>query len=88
MQFINNDPDIPEALLQAHEEGRVVFFCGAGHGNPPFNRKDWRWEKEFIEAPCLRSHEVPPKSNANYAWILNSGTSNQYFFSRSVIRKR
>lgn len=28
--FINNGPDIPERLLQAHEEGRVVFFCGAG----------------------------------------------------------
>jgi len=30
MQFIKNGPDIPEALLEAHEEGRVVFFCGAG----------------------------------------------------------
>lgn len=30
MQFIKNGPDIPEQLLQAHEEGRVVFFCGAG----------------------------------------------------------
>lgn len=30
MQFITNGPDIPDALLQAHEDGRVVFFCGAG----------------------------------------------------------
>lgn len=30
MQFVPNGPDIPDALLQAHEEGRVVFFCGAG----------------------------------------------------------
>lgn len=30
MQFIKNGPDIPERLLQAHEDGRVVFFCGAG----------------------------------------------------------
>jgi len=28
--FIANGPEIPEGLLQAHEEGRVVFFCGAG----------------------------------------------------------
>lgn len=28
--FINNGPDLPERLLQAHEDGRVVFFCGAG----------------------------------------------------------
>ena len=34
MQFIANGPDIPEALLQAHEEGRVVFFCGAGISYP------------------------------------------------------
>ncbi|MET4572756.1 hypothetical protein ABIA68_001607 [Stenotrophomonas rhizophila] len=34
MQFIANGPDIPNALLQAHEEGRVVFFCGAGISYP------------------------------------------------------
>ena len=34
MQFINHGPDIPDALLQAHEEGRVVFFCGAGISYP------------------------------------------------------
>ncbi|MCG3775653.1 MAG: hypothetical protein JW395_2496 [Nitrospira sp.] len=30
MQFIKHGPDIPERLLRAHEDGRVVFFCGAG----------------------------------------------------------
>lgn len=34
MQFITNGPDIPERLLQAHEDGRVVFFCGAGISYP------------------------------------------------------
>ncbi|WP_371826153.1 hypothetical protein [Pseudomonas sp. LPH60] len=34
MQFITNGPDIPDALLQSHEEGRVVFFCGAGISYP------------------------------------------------------
>lgn len=34
MQFVANGPDIPDALLQAHEEGRVVFFCGAGISYP------------------------------------------------------
>lgn len=34
MQFVNNGPDIPDVLLQAHEEGRVVFFCGAGISYP------------------------------------------------------
>lgn len=30
MQFVANGPDIPDTLLQAHEDDRVVFFCGAG----------------------------------------------------------
>jgi NAD-dependent SIR2 family protein deacetylase len=34
MQFIKSGPDIPERLLQAHEDGRVVFFCGAGISYP------------------------------------------------------
>lgn len=34
MQFIPNGPDIPDELLQAHEEGKVVFFCGAGISYP------------------------------------------------------
>ncbi|MGF6976587.1 hypothetical protein QFZ94_005037 [Paraburkholderia sp. JPY465] len=34
MQFIKNGPTIPETLLLAHEEGRVVFFCGAGISFP------------------------------------------------------
>ncbi len=34
MQFITNGPDIPDEFLQAHEEGRVVFFCGAGISYP------------------------------------------------------
>lgn len=34
MQFVRNGPEIPERLLQAHEDGRVVFFCGAGISYP------------------------------------------------------
>ncbi len=32
--FVPNGPEIPERLLQAHEDGRVVFFCGAGISSP------------------------------------------------------
>ena len=39
--------------------------------NPPFNLKDWRNEKELISDPRLAGYDVPPVSNANYAWILN-----------------
>jgi hypothetical protein len=34
VQFINYGPDVPDALLQVHEEGRLVFFCGAGISYP------------------------------------------------------
>ena len=34
MQFIKNGPDVPDRLLQAHEDGKVVFFCGAGISIP------------------------------------------------------
>ena len=34
MQFVTNGPNIPDELLQAHEDERVVFFCGAGISYP------------------------------------------------------
>ena len=34
MQLVSNGPDIPDPLLRAHEDGDVVFFCGAGISYP------------------------------------------------------
>lgn len=34
MQFVAEGPDVPEQLLQAHEDGRLIFFCGAGVSYP------------------------------------------------------
>ncbi len=39
--------------------------------NPPFNQKDWRAENELTNDPRWMGYDVPPKSNANYGWILN-----------------
>jgi type I restriction enzyme M protein len=39
--------------------------------NPPFNQKDWRAANELLDDPRWKGYEVPPKSNANYGWILN-----------------
>jgi hypothetical protein len=47
VQFITNGPDIPDALLQAHEEGRMVFFCGAGISYPA-GLKNFEWLVEQI----------------------------------------
>ena len=39
--------------------------------NPPFNQKDWRASDELTDDPRWKGYDVPPKSNANYGWILN-----------------
>ena len=39
--------------------------------NPPFNQKDWRASDELTDDPRWKGYDVPPTSNANYAWILN-----------------
>ena len=39
--------------------------------NPPFNQKDWRGANELTNDPRWNGYVTPPKSNANYAWILN-----------------
>lgn len=39
--------------------------------NPPFNLKDWRGDNELLTDPRWHGYETPPKSNANYAWILH-----------------
>jgi type I restriction enzyme M protein len=39
--------------------------------NPPFNQKDWRASDELVDDPRWKGYDIPPTSNANYAWILN-----------------
>ena len=50
-----------------HKDLKADFIMA----NPPFNQKDWRAETELKDDPRWLGYDVPPKSNANYAWILN-----------------
>ena len=50
-----------------HKDLKADFIMA----NPPFNQKDWRGENELIDDPRWKGYDVPPKSNANYGWILN-----------------
>lgn len=50
-----------------HKDLKADFIMA----NPPFNLKNWRGRNELIDDPRWRGYEVPPVSNANYAWILN-----------------
>lgn len=50
-----------------HKDLKADFIMA----NPPFNQKDWRAANELLDDPRWRGYDVPPKSNANYGWILN-----------------
>lgn len=39
--------------------------------NPPFNLKKWRTDDGLLTDPRWAGYDVPPVSNANYAWILH-----------------
>lgn len=54
-------------LDDQHKDLKADFIMA----NPPFNQKDWRAENELIDDPRWMGYDVPPKSNANYGWILN-----------------
>lgn len=53
-------------LDDQHKDLKADFIMA----NPPFNQKDWRADTELTDDPRWQGYEVPPKSNANYAWIL------------------
>ncbi|MCU5101269.1 type I restriction-modification system subunit M [Bacillus cereus] len=50
-----------------HKDLKADFIMA----NPPFNQKQWRADNELIDDPRWAGYDVPPKGNANYAWILN-----------------
>lgn len=54
-------------LDDQHKDLKADFIMA----NPPFNQKDWRGENELHDDPRWRGYDVPPRSNANYGWILN-----------------
>src|SRR5690554_393305 len=54
-------------LNDQHKDLKADFIMA----NPPFNQKQWRGENELTDDPRWAGYEVPPRGNANYAWILN-----------------
>lgn len=40
--------------------------------NPPFNQKEWREDNQLLDDPRWNGYKVPPTSNANYGWLLNT----------------
>jgi len=60
MRFTANGPSIPDALLQARDEGRVVFFCGAGVSRAKARLHDFFGLAESV----IRELGVPSGSDA------------------------
>jgi type I restriction enzyme M protein len=50
-----------------HETLKADFIMA----NPPFNQKDWRASDELLDDHRWSGYDIPPVSNANYAWILH-----------------
>ncbi len=67
MQFLMNGPNIPDQLLQEHEDGNVVFFCGAGismpAGLPSFKElvnkilKNLNYQKSAVLQKAIKSKQ-------------------------------
>ena len=64
MKFIPNGPDIPEDLLQAHEDGKVVFFCGAGISYK-VGLGNFKWLVEQIYRECNTVREPAEEAACN-----------------------
>jgi len=59
MRFIEQGPSIPDELLIARDEGRVVFFCGAGVSRAKANLADFRKLTEDVLKTCRIREDEP-----------------------------
>lgn len=55
-------------LNDKHKDLKVDFALE----NPPFNQKGWRTSTQLTDDPRWNGYKIPPISNANYAWLLNT----------------
>ena len=66
MRFLKDGPSIPDDLLIARDEGRVVFFCGAGVSKARAGLSDFFGLAEEV----IRRFGVPSDNAASL--ILNA----------------
>lgn len=74
MRFIENGPDIPDELLLALDEGRVVFFCGAGVSRARAGLPDFFGLAEQVLNTLGASDRVPTKKLLREAQTLEDRT--------------
>jgi len=61
------DEDASTFTKDKHPDLRADYILA----NPPFNLKDWRTANQLTNDARWTGYELPPISNANYAWILH-----------------
>ena len=88
MQLTKNGPDIPDRLLEAHEDGKVVFFCGAGisypAGLPGFRGLLDKTYKSISEIPS--GIEISATKRDQYDTVFGL-LENRIVGGRKVVRK-
>ncbi len=89
MQFVSNGPDVPDHLLKLHEEGKVVFFCGAGisrnAGLPDFKGLTEQLYKDVGEPPSTTEQKLIENGQYDLAINLLEGRTTG---GRSMVRKQ
>ncbi|WP_373898863.1 N-6 DNA methylase [Haloimpatiens sp. FM7315] len=61
------DEDASTFTRDKHPDLRADYILA----NPPFNLKDWRTANQLTNDGRWHDYELPPISNANYAWVLH-----------------
>lgn len=61
MRFTEGGPSLPDTLLRARDEGRVVFFCGAGVSRARAGLADFFG----LAASVIRELGAPENSDAS-----------------------
>jgi hypothetical protein len=57
MRFLASGPSIPDELLVARDEGRVILFCGAGVSRAQAGLSDFLSLWTFLEEGLVRKED-------------------------------
>jgi len=74
MKFIDNGPSIPDELLLARDQGRVVFFCGAGASLAKAGLPDFFGLTEKVIKSLGVTSESPVHKVLEQAWQVQEET--------------
>nr|VFJ55812.1 MAG: SIR2-like domain-containing protein [Candidatus Kentron sp. FW] len=73
MRFLENGPQLPDELLTARDEGRVVFFCGAGVSRERAGLPDFLGLAEKVIEELGASADSPARKLLNESAEIGKG---------------